>query len=463
MAQVYKINNKRYEFVEVDSSLTSAYTLSESDFNKWIKADTTDSSIDIQMPDGLSEGFRCIIENTGVFTVNYINGAGTSLATQQDNITEDQYRTVEIVFNNSQWRLQGYIGRNDISSLYDVNTTAQGVPNDGDVLQYDVNAGLWSAASQPPLFARSAETIDFILTEEDHGKIIPVDTSFAPVDVALNLGLSDGFKVKLINVGTGTMTITAAPTLNIASTIINTQYTFVDLFHSGLETYFGTINSVTLSGTALDYLKVNSTSTEANASGNEAIALGSLAIGNGVQSLAVGLNATCAGADSISIGTNAEAALSRSVSIGLDSRVDFNPEGVAIGDSASCTGFRSIALGAGAVVIPDNSIQLGQGTNNNVDTLQYRSRTIATPEGIKAFDIAGVPGGTATNGNLAVNTLANSFYFYSNNNWREITPTLGATNGAPGDAPTERTMRFDVSTNILYIYNGSSWVSTTLT
>ena len=42
--------------------------------------------------------------------------------------------------------------------------------------------------------------------------------------------------------GTGTMTITAAPTLNIDSTTISSQYAFVDLFHSGLESYYGVIN-----------------------------------------------------------------------------------------------------------------------------------------------------------------------------------------------------------------------------
>lgn len=461
MAQLYKVNNKRYEFVEIDSAITTAYTLTESDFNKWIKADTTDASIDIQMPDGLSEGFRCIVENTGVFTVNYVNGAGTSLATQQDNITEDQYRTVELVFNSSEWRLQGYIGRNDISSLYDVNTDAQGVPNNGDVLQYDFNAGIWTAASQPPLFARSAETVNFILTEEDHGKTIPVDTTFAPVDVALNLGLPDGFKVRLINVGTGIMTITAAPTLNIASTTINTQYTFVDLFHSGLETYFGTINNVTLAGTALDYLKVNSTGTEANASGSTAIALGDTAVANGGESIAIGFNSTTTGTDTVAIGKNSSASPSGSIALGVSANTTTNSAAVAIGSNASCSGFESAALGAASSCTANNSIQLGSGTNSIGNSLQFRARTIATNEGIKAYDIAGIPGGSASDGNLAVDTNVNELYVYSNSAWRSV--GISETSGAPVTTPAIATARFDPITNILYIYNGSSWVSTTLT
>jgi len=380
MAQLYKINNKRYEFTNVDSAAVTAYTLTEADFNKWIKIDTTTTSVDIQMPDGLSEGFRCIVENTGVFTVNYINGVGTSLATQQDNLTEDQYRTVEIVFNNSEWRLQGYVGRNDISSLYDVNTDAQGVPNDGDVLQYDFNAGIWSSASQPPLFGRSAETIDFILAAEDHGKIIPVDTTVLPVDVALNLGLDSGFKVRLINVGTGDMTITAAPTLNIPTTTITGQYTFVDIFHAGLETYYGVIGTQSSTGGIFDYLKINSTGTEASASGTGAIALGE--------------NVTSTAAQTISIGTNSTASASA---------------------DASAAG--AVAVGDGATSNASDAIQLGPGANSSIDTLQYLSRTIATSNGVKAFDIGGIPGGAADDGNLAVDTANDALYFYSTGAW----------------------------------------------
>lgn len=460
MAQLYKVNNKRYEFVEIDSSVTTAYVLSESDFNKWIKADTTTASIDIQMPDGLSEGFRCIVENTGVFTVNYINGAGTSLATQQDNITEDQYRTVELVFNSSEWRVQGYIGRNDISSLYDVNTDAQGVPNNGDVLQYDFNAGIWTAASQPPLFARSAETIDFILTEEDHGKIIPVDTTFAPVDVAINLGLPDGFKVRLINVGTGVMTITAAPTLNIESTSINTQYTAVDLFHSGLETYFGSVNNITLPSSPFDYLKINSTGTEALAGGAAAIAIGENVTASGNESISIGINSSSA-TDAVCVGPGAAAGTVGCVALGHNANADTGNGAIAIGNGSSATGVASVSLGRNAITSLINSVQLGEGTNSTQDTLQYLNRTIATTEGIKAFDIAGIPGGSASNGNLAVDTNTNELYVYSSSAWRSV--GISETTGTPVTTPAVATARFDPVTNILYIYNGSTWVSTTLT
>jgi len=416
MAQLYKINNKRYEFTNVDSAAVTAYTLTEADFNKWIKIDTTTTSVDIQMPDGLSEGFRCIVENTGVFTVNYINGVGTSLATQQDNLTEDQYRTVEIVFNNSEWRLQGYVGRNDISSLYDVNTDAQGVPNDGDVLQYDFNAGIWSSASQPPLFGRSAETIDFILAAEDHGKIIPVDTTVLPVDVALNLGLDSGFKVRLINVGTGDMTITAAPTLNIPTTTITGQYTFVDIFHAGLETYYGVIGTQSSTGGIFDYLKINSTGTEASASGTGAIALGENVTSTAAQTISIGTNSTASAIGAVALGNASSADGATSIAIGSSANASVD-DAIAIGVSADASAAGAVAVGDGATSNASDAIQLGPGANSSIDTLQYLSRTIATSNGVKAFDIGGIPGGAADDGNLAVDTANDALYFYSTGAW----------------------------------------------
>ena len=150
MAQVYKIDNKRYDFIEVDSLSQTTYLISEADYNKWIKVKTDDSSVNIELPEGLSNGFRCVIENTGVFTINYVNEAGTTVATQQDKFTEDQFRTIEAVYDNSVWRLQGYIGRQDLSSLFDVNVDIAGLPIDGDTLVYDINFNVWRAGKNVP-------------------------------------------------------------------------------------------------------------------------------------------------------------------------------------------------------------------------------------------------------------------------------------------------------------------------
>lgn len=257
MAKVYKINTKRYEFVDVDSATTSTYLISESDFNKWIKADTSTESIDIQMPEGMANGFRCIVENTGLFTVNYVNGSGTSLETQQDPFTEDQYRTVELVYESNKWRIQGYVGRNDISSLYDVNTDAEGIPEEGDVLEYRANSGIWTKGKKLSYIPRSPENLDFIIQKSDHGKIIPVNTDVAPVEVAINPGLPEGFYCRIQNVGTGVLNITSGVSLNTPTTSLSSKYSYLDIFHSGLESYY----AITNEGGSIVNVKFNTQST----------------------------------------------------------------------------------------------------------------------------------------------------------------------------------------------------------
>lgn len=239
MARTYLVDSKRYQYIDfVPTVGATEYLLSEADNNKWIKIDTTNEDGDVQLPLNISEGFSCIIENTGPFTVNYLNEAGTSAATEQDLFTEDQYKTVEVAFNQNEWRIQGYIGRNDISSLYDVNVTAGGLPENEDVLTYNLNSGVWQAGKQPKFIPRSPENLDFIIQKSDHGKIIPVNTTFAPVDVAINTGLPAGFYCRVQNVGTGSMTITPGVTWNSPITSVNDQYAYIDIFHSGLEQYY---------------------------------------------------------------------------------------------------------------------------------------------------------------------------------------------------------------------------------
>lgn len=303
MAQVYKIDNKRYTFVEVDSGVTTSYLLSESDHNKWIKIDTTTSSVNLQMPVSMSEGFRCVVENVGQFTINYVNAAGTSIATQQDPFTEDQFRTVEIVRNGSEWRVQGFVGRNDVSSLYDVNVTASGPLSDGQVLAYDGVTGNWRADDRLVLVPRSPETLDFILQESDHAKIIPVNTTAAPVDVALNLGLPDGFYVRIMNIGDGAMSITSAAALDIATTSINQKYGYIDLFHAGFEVYYGLIGRGGIEGGEPFFL-ANSGGVPPTATGTDSLAIGpaSVATTNATNGVALGNAASTDAADAIQLG-----------------------------------------------------------------------------------------------------------------------------------------------------------------
>lgn len=240
MAKVYKVDSKRYEFKEIDSLTTTSYTLTEDDYNKWIKLKTNDSSIDLQLPNNLSNGFRCILENTGVFTVNYINAVGTTAATQQDKFTEDQYRTIEAAYDNNIWRLQGYIGRQDLNSLYDVNVNINGLPSKGDALVYDIDNNIWTAGKNVPLIPTDPFFADYLITNADHGQVLLFDTTAAPITVSFNLGLDEGIHVRVVNVGTGILTVASAGTLKAADSTLS-QWQGMDVLNSGSDIFYGVI------------------------------------------------------------------------------------------------------------------------------------------------------------------------------------------------------------------------------
>lgn len=241
----YLVDRKRYNFVEINSADTQTYLVKEEDVNKWIKVNTTDNTVDIQLPDSMSEGFTCVIENTGELSVNYINSAGTNIATQQDPTTEVQYRTIEAIFNNGSWRLQGFLGRNDLSSLYDVNTKAN-PPLDQDVLTFNQSTNTWTAGRGIQFTPRDIEFNNFSLDDSDNGKTILVDTDNNPVDVAINTGLKAGFRTRIINIGEGTVSFTPAVSFNTPVNSLDRKYNYIDIFHQGLEMYYTTSNQSTL-------------------------------------------------------------------------------------------------------------------------------------------------------------------------------------------------------------------------
>lgn len=369
MAQVYKIDNKRYEFVEIDSSVNTSYILTEADHNKWIKIDTDANSVNLQLPLQISEGFKCVVENIGQFTINYVNAGGTSIATQQDTFTEDKFRTVEIVRNGTEWRVQGFVGRNDVSSLYDVNVTAQGPLSDGQVLAYDGQTGNWRADDRLVYIPRSPEVADFVLQESDHAKIIPVNTNAAPVDVAINLGLPSGFYCKIVNIGTGNLTITSAPSLDIATTSINQKYGYVDLFHQGFETWTGLIGRGGIEG-GEPYFLANSGGSTPTATGINSVAIG--------PSTLTTINAT---------------------------------SGVALGNAAS--------------VDAANAVQIGDGNNDTANTLAFRDKVIANDLGLVAHVRNGPPSIFAyppNVGQLYIDATTDFFYWADGSNWHSVEP-----------------------------------------
>jgi hypothetical protein len=397
MAKIYKIENKRYEFKEIDSATASSYLLTEQDHNKWIKLKTEDNSIDLQLPANLSNGFRCVIENTGVFTVNYINAVGTSVATQQDKFTEDQYRTIEAVYDNNVWRLQGYIGRQDLNSLYDVNVNVNGLPSDGDALIYDINSNVWKAGKNVPFTPSDPIFSNHIITDLDHGQILLFDTTASPITVSFNLGLEDGLHVRVINIGTGTLTIASAGTFNAAGSTL-AQWQGMDILHAASDVFYGVIfdgiGSTGGSGggggyaagnyfetfIATSYTGIFPTTHETNSNSlvigtqtrsfqDNQVVIGSIATADGVNDIAIGHQADC---DGVGEGKIAIGRLSSADAVNA----------ISIGTSSSALSSNSIALGSNSNASSPSSIQLGAGINNETQTLNFLNAKVAHNFGV---------------------------------------------------------------------------------
>ncbi len=111
-----------------------------------------------------------------------------------------------------------------------------------------------------------------------------------------------------------------------------------------------------------NYVKVNSTGPAANASGANAIAIGSGAQATQSGSIAMGLNSSSTGANSIAIGTGASA----TGSVAIGAQASASNGGAAYGDGASATGANSAALGPGSSATAANSVALGSGSIANV-------------------------------------------------------------------------------------------------
>lgn len=421
MARLYTINTKRYDFVDIDSSVITSYIVGESDHNKWLKIDTTTSSVNLQLPDGLSDGLRFVVENTGDTTINYQNGVGTSIATQQDLFTEDKFRTVECVFNapTNEWRIQGFVGRNDISSLYDVNTNATGVPSIGDVLQY--NGSVWTTGKLPPFTPNSLITVDKILDDQDHGQILPVETSALPVDIAINTGLDAGFYCRIINVGTGTVTLTPAVTFNSPVVSLTNQYDYVDIWHAGLEQYYAVTNNADGGGGGgSDYLVVNSTGSFPTGNGVNSVVIGPNSFTNSGADGAVSIGNSCGiaslGLGGVCIGSNADVAGAHGIAIGLNAGA--GTDGVAIGDNAHAD-VNGVAIGNGAEVTAFDGVQLGAGVNSTADTLQFGSSIIAhNTFGIRANSGSSNPiGAGLAAGTIFLNTTTTQLNYYNGTTW----------------------------------------------
>lgn len=132
---------------------------------------------------------------------------------------------------------------------------------------------------------------------------------------------------------------------------------------------------------------------EATASRSNAIALGyqtsasgyNVAIGQYARAtnnneVAIGSGANTFGSGGIAIGESASAS-NRSVAIGNSTQANNDTQATALGANAVASGQNSVALGVYAVASASEAIQLGEGTNGEASTLQFRGYKLVDSDG----------------------------------------------------------------------------------
>ncbi len=159
--------------------------------------------------------------------------------------------------------------------------------------------------------------------------------------------------------------------LDVSGQLTAPSYTIRGVTYNNAGGAFGAVdtalNSIVGGST---YVRVNSSGAAANASGADAIALGSNAQATQSGSIAVGLNASSTGVNSIAIGTGATATGSVAVGAGASAANG----GAAYGDGAVATASLSTAVGPNASATAANAVAIGSGSTNNVaNTVSFGS------------------------------------------------------------------------------------------
>ena len=248
MANQYTIDKKHHSYYFLDTNdldnSTNNYEITQNLFNKWVKIDTSNSDFNLLLPNSVYNGFTCVIENVGDNKINYITPPDLVLRTDEEKYTDTRFRSVEINFDkeNNEWRIQGYIGVDDINSIYDVKTNQDGAPSEGNTLTFDEETGFWKAAPNPPFITERDTVInsDFIIEDRDHESFIIVDTENNPVNVAVNLGLKQGLHLKVLNISNGLLSINIAGTL-VGPSSTRIPHSYIEVHHLKNDIYYSTI------------------------------------------------------------------------------------------------------------------------------------------------------------------------------------------------------------------------------
>jgi hypothetical protein len=161
---------------------------------------------------------------------------------------------------------------------------------------------------------------------------------------------------------------------------------------------------------------------------SDSIAIGSNSYSTSSDSISIGKGASIGGnsVSSVALGTYAGSNSLRGLAIGNNSYIDVNSDdSLAIGVFSYCNGFRTIAIGRSSTAGASDAAQIGDGTNNTANTLQFGNAQIAhKTHGIKLKTNTTAPIVTSADiGTLGLNANTPQ-YVDSSGSWQN----LGGTN-----------------------------------
>ena len=214
---------------EINSVDTTTYTVSTGDYLKWIKVNTAENTVTITLPELIYVGFTCFIENVGVGSVVLV-AENLSAVKGAADFVEDQYRSVQVVHEgNGEWRAQGYLGRNDINALYDVNFSSSPLETH-QVIMRDQLTGFWLNKPYLPFWGPIVSNIGILITTAHHGRVIIINAGTNQT-ISINNGLPNGLFFTVVNTGSAAVNIACAGTLNSPTTNL-TQWQWLNFYHT---------------------------------------------------------------------------------------------------------------------------------------------------------------------------------------------------------------------------------------
>lgn len=171
----------------------------------------------------------------------------------------------------------------------------------------------------------------------------------------------------------------------------------------GSDTYtnIGTVASIAVGSNAAvssdSAIAIGNNTTIAAASDNS-IVLGNSANSSVINGVAIGTNAAVTGGasssivigqdssstafDNILIGRGITSNRVGCILIGRDASTTFGLKSVAIGEGAHAGAASTVSIGVGSIADAAGAAQIGTGTNNSVDTLQYKDNRLADQNGL---------------------------------------------------------------------------------